>query len=379
MISRNLIEETILLRRELHKIPEVSGKEYKTSEFIKNYLNKNDINFKEILETGIVAFIEGESKDIIGFRADMDALPIKEENSFDYVSTHEGVMHACGHDFHMSILMGFAKYIKQHKMKKSCLFIFQPMEEKYGGAKKMLDNDVWKLFGKPKKIFGFHINPAMNVGDIKACPNSAWAGAMEIELDFNGVGGHGAYPHKAPDLVSLFSSWYLDMQNYIARRTSAHIPKILTCGKIKGADTANIIPSKLTAGFTFRYFDSKDGDDIKNTALKMASNRSDEFGATFGYKIITDYKPVINSKKIFDQIYSNIKNSKYLIDYTDQVLIGEDVSFFINDIKDGVFFFLGTADGESYDLHTPTLNPSEKAIEIGLLFYVDLINYYSDN
>lgn len=383
--------ELIFVRRELHKIPELSFKEYKTSEFIENYLKNRGVEYKKIIETGIVAFVKGKNKDItFGFRADMDALPIEEEINIEYKSIHKGLMHACGHDFHMSIVLNMIDHFSKNKPPISLLFLFQPGEEGAGGANKMIKEGALEYFSKPDYIFGYHINPEVDTGVICVCSGNAWAGSIEFELLFKGKGGHGAYPHKGNDLIFAFSKLYVNMQGLIARVFNPQNSLVLSCGKITGALKSNVFPNKLVTGCTFRYFDTgtrKKFLELINSEIMCLKKI---MKCDIKLKIISDYIPLFNDPEMVNKIklwYKNYykingeniaKNSlNTLPELKDckNVTISDDMSYFLKSVR-GVYFFLGVNNGNTDGLHTSRLNPDEKALYYGYNFFEKIVYNY---
>ncbi|MCX8059374.1 MAG: amidohydrolase [Spirochaetes bacterium] len=396
--KNNKIEEyffdlLVSIRRSLHRIPEPSLKEFNTANYIISILEENKIEYRRISETGIIAYIEGNNKEpLLCFRADMDALPIKEETNLDFTSKNDGYMHACGHDFHMSIILNLAIYFKNHKPDSSLLFIFQPGEEGSGGAQLMLNCGLWEIFGKPEAIFGFHVWPSLETGYVAFCEGEAWAGSVEFLIKLKGKGGHGAYPHETSDLVSIFSDWYLQVQNFITRKIEADELALITCGKISGANKSNIIPSVLEIGGTLRYFKDEIKERILIFSKEYLENLSKLYGAESDFLILSDYIPIVNdfllSKKLMDFL-NNKKNIKFYnlnrlnlpkVKLTKKVMVADDISYFIRDIGKGIYFFLGVKNpGLSIlqSLHTKDFNPDESALKYGFEFFKFLVDHYN--
>jgi|YNPMSStandDraft_1061717.scaffolds.fasta_scaffold00023_23 amidohydrolase len=384
MENKAINDLLIKIRRDLHKIPEPSLKEYKTSSYIVNLLSENNIKFHKILDTGIIAYIEGEKKEpLIAFRADIDGLPIKEETGLSFSSQNEGFMHACGHDFHMSIVLALALYFKKNPPPSSLLFIFQPGEEGSGGAKLMLESNIWNYYGKPDYIFGFHVWPSLEKGKIAFCEGEAWAGSVEFIVNFFGKGGHGAYPHESSDLLYLFADWYTNIQTFISRKIDSQQSTLLTCGMIKGAVKSNIIPDNLQIGGTLRYFDDYIKNILLNFSKEYGENLAKLYNAKFEQTILSDYIPLINNKELAKKIYDISKSKKYincdqmsLILSNKKVMVADDIAYFIRDIGKGIYFFLGVKKDEksiNQSLHTKDFNPDEDALTYGFNFFKFLV------
>ena len=376
-INNNLI---IKIRRDLHKIPEASLKEYKTIKYIENFLFERHIDFKYITETGIVAFIRGKENITIAIRADIDALEITEKTGLDFTSEHNGFMHACGHDFHMSNLLGLADYYHKNIPETNLMLIFQPAEEGAGGAKLMMENGLWEIYGKPDFIFGYHVKPNLETGVVSAAMGKAWAGTLSFELNFKGDGGHGANPHESQDLIMIFSQWYIHIEGFISRKINTFDNVVLTVGSIKGADRLNIIPSLLKVEGMLRYFNETDRDFLILQMKESAEKFAELYGAKAELMIIRDAIPLFNDINLLlniEKYYNSNLNTEYLpkLKRENPVMLAEDFPEYLKDVR-GVFFFLGAQNKEAQQLHTPDLNLNENALFYGINFMINLIRNY---
>ncbi|MFN3411301.1 MAG: M20 family metallopeptidase [Exilispira sp.] len=374
-----MIEKLIEYRRALHKIPEISFNEYKTSAFIKNELSNLGLEYKEVAKTGIVSFIKGESDFTIAFRADIDGLAITESNDIDFKSEHEGFMHACGHDFHMALLLGIAFYYKKNKAPCNILLIFQPAEEGGAGALKMLDEDVLRIFKFPDLIFGLHVNPEYNYDQIAFTKGIAWAGSCEFEIEFICKGGHGALPHTSEDLLFIFSQFYFSIQAMLSRKKDIKDMALLTIGKLKGFDIPNVLTNKAISTGTFRFFSEKIYKFLSCSICSILDGLKLMYNFNYLYKEKSLYIPVINNEKVSDnllKLISSEKNLGFNILSSPTVMISDDFGYFLDKIP-GIYFFLGVKSKENQKLHTSNFDPDEKALENGFNLYKYLIENYN--
>ncbi|MEJ5272788.1 MAG: amidohydrolase [Spirochaetota bacterium] len=375
-----MIEKLKKYRRELHKIPEVGFKEYKTSNFIKQQLKMLNIEYKEIANTGVVAFIKGEDDFTIAFRADMDGLAINEENDFDYKSEHKGFMHACGHDFHMALLLGLADYFSKNEPPCNLLLIFQPAEEGGGGALKMMHENIFNLFKKPDLIFGLHVYPEFKYDEIAFVKGAAWAGSCEFEIELSTKGGHGAQPHTSTDLLFIFSQFYIAIQALLSRKKDIKELALVTIGKLTGFDIPNVLTGNAKIGGTFRFFSENTYRFLNSSICSLLDGLKTSYDFNYLYKEKSVYLPIINDEKISENLKNIVSKSKYpgfkLVD-TSTVMISDDFSYFLNKIP-GIYFFLGVKTKENQKLHTPDFNPDENALETGFNLYKFLIENYKN-
>lgn len=255
--SKEILEEVVAIRRHLHQHPELSFQEFETSAFVQNKLNEYGISFQSgIVETGIVALIRSEqpTSHCIALRADLDALPIKEMNEVPYCSQNEGLMHACGHDAHTSMLLGAAKIINENrdKLKADVKLIFQPGEEKLpGGAKLMIEAGVLED-PKVSEIYALHVFPELEVGKVGLKAGMYMASTDEIFITVHGKGGHGAMPHQNIDPIYISAQLITSLQQIVSRKCPPTIPCVLSFGRIEGLGATNVIPDKVELQGTFR-------------------------------------------------------------------------------------------------------------------------------
>jgi len=256
--AKAIESELIDIRHHIHSHPELSFEEYKTAELVENYLNSLGIPNKRMAKTGVVGLIDsGKEGKVIALRADLDALPIQENNQVAYKSKHPGIMHACGHDVHTTCLLGAAKILWQNKdsFKGKIKLIFQPGEEKLpGGASLLIEEGVLEN-PKVDYIVGQHVMPLIDEGKVGFREGLYMASTDEIYLKIIGKGGHGAMPHLAIDPVIIAASILVDLQQVISRACPPHIPSVLSFGKVLAMGATNIIPNEVILEGTFRTLD----------------------------------------------------------------------------------------------------------------------------
>lgn len=371
----NTIEEEVKKhRRALHLIPELGFEEFKTQKYLKDALSEYGYEPIEICATGVYVFIEGNSDETIAFRSDIDALSIKEENSVDFKSSHDGKMHACGHDGHMATLLGFAKYLTTvENLEKNVLLVFQPAEEGPGGAKNIVESGILKE-KNVKGIFGLHLFPSMPEGTVGTKAGPMMAQTAEVDIDIVGKSGHGAMPHKGIDSVLITAQLLQAYQSIISRNISPMENCVLTFGKIEGGSARNIVAESVRIEGTFRAFKK----DVFQIICDRITEINKGFELTYDVKINTDirplYPPVINDSALFEGFKNAVEKVDIEFQEIEAVMLAEDFSFYQEAI-DGLFFFLGTGSEEkgfTAPLHNCRFNFDEKMLVNGVKIYSEL-------
>jgi len=352
-------------RRELHKHPEPAFKENWTHDFIEKQLKDLGYKPKTLNKTGLIADI-GKGKNRIALRADMDALPIKEENSLPYKSKNEGYMHACGHDTHMAMLLGTAKLLTEIKNPPPVRFIFQPSEEKTpGGAKGMIKEGALKGISE---IYAIHINPEAEVGTLTLKSGVMLAAADEMEIIIKGKGAHAAEPHKAIDPIYASSLFINQTQSLVSRKANPKSPFVISICTINAGTAFNIIPEEVKMLGTVRTIEKelwqKAPEWIGNIlkALKISTGIDYELYYKRGYPILkNDPEKTKNLLKIAKGLFKNIELME------SPIMGGEDFAYYLKEVP-GTFVFMGGANkkkGILSKLHTPQFNIDEKALPLG--------------
>ncbi len=362
----NLLNEITRFRRELHKIPETGYHEVKTQEYLKRELSRMGYNPQEICTTGVYVYIDAEASETVAFRSDIDALPMTEETGCTFSSTHEGFMHACGHDGHMAMLLGFAKTLKNYDtFKKNILLIFQPAEEGPGGAKDIV-NEGLLMKHRVSSIFGIHLFPKIQEGLIASRRGAMMAQPTEINIDIIGRSGHGAMPHTSVDSILVTAKLLEAYQSIVSRSLSPLSQSVITFGKIEGGTVRNIIAEKTRIEGTIRTFSRE----VLDTILERIEEINEGFERSYKVKINThidiQYPPVINDSELFSRVED-------LIDLPDiePLMLAEDFSYYQEAVP-GLFVFLGTHNEEkgfTAPLHNSRFNFDEEVLLKGVEFY----------
>ena len=366
-------------RRDFHQNPELSFQEYRTAETISKYLDSFGITHKtNIGGTGIVGEIDFGAGPTIALRADMDALPIQEIGDLEYKSKNEGVMHACGHDGHMAILLGTANVLsKNKKIKKGKIrFIFQPAEEGGGGARYMIEDGC--LEGVDE-IYGLHLWNYQPLGEIGVKDGPIMAAADMFDIIVKGKGGHGATPQGTIDAIVVASHLVTALQTIVSRDTNPLENTVVTIGEISGGENFNVIADQVKLSGTTRAYTEKNRIMIKNRMKDIIDGVSKAFGSEIVLNYKEGYPPTINhklpTKNILDsasQVVGKGAGFPYLS------MGGEDFSYYLQNIP-GCFFFIGSAPDEKDILSTPHhcshFNIDERALLVGASVYIYLIKY----
>ena len=351
--------ENVATRRHLHAHPELSYQEFETSQFIQAQLTSIGIPFTVIATTGVLGIIEGKNptKRIVALRADMDALPIIEENKVDYISTNQGVMHACGHDVHTTILLGAAKILwtLRDEFEGTIKLLFQPGEEK---------NPV------PQGIVALHVHPGLPLGKLSFRKGRVMASADELYISIKGPGGHAATPHQTVDTILVASQLITSLQSIISRNRNPQQPSVLSICSIHGGNTTNVIPSEVKLMGTFRAMDETWRFEAHALMMQQAKGLALATGAEIDFRVDVGYPTVDNEPliteaawKLADQ-YMGAEN----VEETEKRMGAEDFGYY-SQIIPGCFFRLGVrneAKGIIHNVHTPHFNIDESAIEQGV-------------
>ncbi len=356
----------VKIRRELHQIPEPGFKEFKTQQYLLDYISALPGERLEIKtwRTGVLVKVKGsQPSKTYGYRADMDGLPIEEETSYDFVSTHTGYMHACGHDCHMAIGLGVLTYFCENVIEDDIVFIFQPAEEGPGGARPLLESDEFAAF-RPDAIFSLHIGPEYPVGSIATKPGILFANTSELFIDFIGKGGHAAYPHRANDMVIAAAHFTTQLQTIISRNLDPLDSGVITIGKIEGGTKQNIIAGKARLEGTIRTMSMESMSTIKSRIEAFVRGIEEGFDCKVNIDYGSSYCQVYNDSAITQSFIDWVKKTE-IVSYIEckEVMAGEDFGYFLNEIP-GFMFWLGV--NTPYGLHDSRIEPDEKAVDIGI-------------
>ena len=371
-LSQEYFSEVLEIRRHIHKNPELSFQEFKTSAYIKQKLDEYGISYTDAyVKTGILGVIEGKAKGkVVALRTDIDALPIVEANKIDYASINKGVMHACGHDVHMASLLGAAKILNKIKDKfnGTVLLIFQPAEEKLpGGAKLMMDEGVFDKI-KPDMIIAQHVMPTMPVGNVGFKSGMYMASTDEIYLTIKAKGGHAAMPYQINDTVLIASHIITSLQQIVSRNTKSGIPAVLSFGKFIADGATNIIPNEVHIEGTFRTMDEDWRKQAHQQIEKIAKGVAQAMGANCDVKIVGGYPALINDEEITNSASDFAKEylGKEHVEDMEIRMTAEDFAYF-SEKYPSTFYRLGTMNkqkGTDFPLHSENFNIDEDALKI---------------
>ncbi len=402
---RSLQPRLVEWRRKLHQRPELGFKENLTAEFIAQKLSEWGITHQTgIAKTGIVATIEGKKPSfplvkgdergiaqeesniqkpkVLAIRADMDALPIQEENEVPYRSQHDGMMHACGHDGHTAIALGTAYFLSQHReaFPGTVKIIFQPAEEGPGGAKPMIDAGV---LTNPDvdAIIGLHLWNNLPLGTLGIRTGALMAATESFVCKIHGKGGHGAIPHQTVDSIVVGAQIVNALQTIVSRNVNPIDSAVVTVGRFNAGKAVNVIADTAEIGGTVRYFNPELGKLIPQRIEQIIAGICASHGAKYELDYKGLYPPVINNPDIAEMVRSvglDIVETPLGIVPECQTMGGEDMSFFLQAVP-GCYFFLGSANpdlGLAYPHHHPRFDFDETALGMGVEMFVRCVEKF---
>ena len=378
IVNDELFEWMRNIRRVIHQWPELGFKEEKTAELISSSLKKLGIKHQTgIARTGIVGrLITNEKKPTVALRADMDALPITEDTGLPFASQNPGVMHACGHDGHVALILGAAALLKEDPPEGNVVFIFQPAEEGEGGAKPMIERGV---LDDVNVIFGSHIEGHYQVGEIgiKTGVHTSYTDYFEIRV--TGKGGHAARPHEAIDAVIISSQLITNLQTIISREIDPVYPAVITIGYLRSGSVYNAIADKAVLKGTVRTTDemvrAQISDKIRRTASSLSALNNAEIKVMFK----PGYPPVINEEtatKFARSVSEKLVGREKTISIPFPSLGGEDFAYFLQQVP-GCFVRFGAAK-EGHELmsaHSPKFDFDEEVLRVGAAYMSELTRY----
>ena len=368
---QNMVEELRQIRRDLHKIPELGLKEYKTSAYIREKLEGFGITE---METWLETVIRGKGKkEAVAFRADMDALPVTEQTGCDFTSEHVGCMHACGHDGHVTVLLGFAKYLQEHKdeLENDVVLIFQPAEEGPGGAQLLVDAGLFEKH-PVRCIIGCHIFPQVPQGKVACRKGAMMARNGEVDVHIYGESAHGAQPQLGHDAVLAAGAVITGLHTILSRNVSPLDSGVLTFGAIYGGEACNIIAKEVKLEGTMRAF----SDEAYETMTKRVQEAAAGIAAGYGCK----------GEAVFRHMYRVVDNDPKLVELLQEVagdayeetppyMLAEDFSLYLQKVP-GMFFFLGSGNAEkgyTHSLHSAQFQFDEEILALGVETYAKLL------
>ena len=370
--------QLVAWRRDFHRHPEIAYQERRTSSVIRSFLEELGLEVSACAGTGIKAELRGRAGGkTVAFRADMDALPLKEEGDKDYISENPEATHACGHDGHMAILMGVAKILaaRRDQFKGRVIFLFQPAEERIpGGAKQMIEEGA--LDGV-KAIFGLHLWQPLPTGTVGIVKGVMMAQPDQFSIVVRGRGGHGSAPQMTVDPILVASHLVINTQSIVSRNVDPLKPVVVSFGTIKGGTIYNIIPNEVSLTGTVRTFDHKLQVMAERRLRQISKETAKTFGATAELKYEKGYPPLVNHDKMVNFVLRVAKEilGEDKIKPIDPVMGGEDFAYFLQKVP-GAFFFFGMGDGQKFPHHHPAFDIDEKALQPAVLLMSSLALEY---
>ncbi|MBF96654.1 MAG: putative hydrolase YxeP [Alphaproteobacteria bacterium MarineAlpha9_Bin4] len=370
-------EEMKSWRHHFHKFPELAYKEINTSKKVVDLLKefKVDTIKTGIGGTGVVATLENGIGKSIGLRADMDALPIPEENTKPYCSKNSGIMHACGHDGHTTMLLGAAKYLSETRnFKGKVVFIFQPAEEGFAGAKAMIEDGLFKKF-PVDEIYGMHNMPNLESGVLAVQEGPRLAAADNFEVEIVGKGSHGAMPSNSIDPIVCGSAIVQNLQHIVSRNSNPKETLVITVASFISGKANNVIPKTAKLNGTIRYYNENIGKMAKKRFYEVINNTSTAFGAKSIITFKKGYPPTVNHKEQSEFAYNVAKkvNGNNSSNIQSPMMGSEDFSYFLKQVP-GAFAWIGN--GNSASLHNPKYDFDDNILCTGASFLATLAEDY---
>ena len=363
-------------RRHLHQNPELGRDCYKTAKYIQERLKEFGITeiHTGYASTGIVAIIEGKASGrTIGLRADMDALPIKENTGMSYSSKNEGVMHACGHDGHTTMLLGAARYLSETRnFSGRVALIFQPDEEATGGAEAMVEEGILEEFNI-EEVYALHNTPSHDVGVMYTRPGPIMAGADSFTVEIQGKGGHAAYPHEVKDPIVAAISIAQSFQTIVSRNNIPSDDLVISITQVHSGTTDNVVPEIAYLNGTVRTFDLSVQEMVIKRMEKIISGLAMSFEVNAKLNYQKGYPPTINHEEKTNfaiEVAKEVCGSDKVLTSVGKEMGAEDFSYMLQK-RPGAYLFMGI--GEGAGLHNPNYDFNDAAAPVGASFFARLI------
>jgi len=371
------LERLIKFRRDLHQIPEIGRSEFKTNEYLKSRLLEMGYTPITIFNTGVFVYLDFGNSETTMFRSDIDALKITEKNDIDYRSKHDGYMHACGHDGHMAMLLGFADYLKDKEhFKRNILLIFQPAEEGPGGAKEIVKTGIMSKYNVTE-VYGIHLFPNYEEGKIVSKSGYLMGSITILDIEVIGESAHVAMPNEGIDALYYASLFHIELVALLNKEMK-NKKYILKFGNMVSGSARNIVSNHSLLEGTLRTLD----EDTRLKIIQIINNLKEEFSSKYNViiNVLTEYlyPAVNNDTKLYKRFKTVITDGFELIELEEPLMVSEDFSFYQKEAK-GIFYFLGVKNekmGFTHLLHNDQFNFNEEVLKIGVQTYIKLIHSY---
>lgn len=373
-------DDLIGIRRHLHEHPELAMHEVTTHQYLLTIIQQFKQDYLEIRElpdlpTALLVYVRGsQPKRTIGYRTDVDALPVTEETGLPFASQNPGVMHACGHDIHMTVALGVLNWFSEHQPEDNLVFFFQPAEESENGGKVAYEQGVFKGKWRPDEFYGLHDNPNLPAGAIGCRMGTLFAGTTEVNVDLIGKSGHAAYPQDANDMVVAAAEFIGQVQTIVSRSVNPIEGGVITFGKLDAGTIRNVIAGKARIEGTIRGLTQKMIEHIVDRLKQVANGVATSYDAKVDIEFNQGgYLPVENNDELTKRFIDFAKQDPQTqFVETQPAMTGEDFGYLLSKIP-GTMFWLGV--DSSSPLHSATLNPKESAIGKGVNSIVRFLRF----
>lgn len=370
MTNEQLLRKLVPIRREIHQHPELGNQEFKTAALIERILKGLKIPFKRVAKTGVVAAIGKSNGRCVALRADMDALPLTEKNQKSYRSKIPGVMHACGHDAHVTMLLGAAMLLSDRRdFNGTVKFLFQPNEEGAGGAKSLINGNAMKN-PKVDAVFGLHVNPRLPSGTVGLKEGPLMASVDKFAVEVMGAGGHAAYPHEGKDAIPIASEIVQSLQTIVSRKVDPVEPAVVTVGTISGGTRYNILAEKVILTGTVRTLSEKIHKQMPRWIREIVAGVCRSHGVKFQLNYDVLGSVLSNSKSMTDlsrQVAMDLFGKQRIIELNTATMGGEDFAEYLR-FAPGCFIYIGTGNASLKSIrpwHHPEFEIDESALPVG--------------
>ena len=379
----DLHEQMVTWRHHLHQHPELSFKEKMTSDYIASVLQSHDIEIhRGLAVTGIIATVHGQRDgNVIGLRADMDALPIQELNDFSYKSVHDGKMHACGHDGHSTMLLGAAIYLKENNdFSGTVHFIFQPAEEGGGGGRVMVEEGIFDKF-PCQAVYGMHNFPGIAEGQFAVHDTAVMAANETLKINIKGKGGHAAMPDQCIDPVVVGAQIISALQSVVARNVAPLNSAVVSITMVNAGFVSNVVPDDMQLTGSLRYFSKEVGDEVKEKIKNIVEGVSQSMGASATFESVPNYPATINIPKhaeLCANAAAMVVGKNNVLRNEQPTMGSEDFAFLLN-ASEGAYIWIGNglvpedSPKGGCMLHNTQYDFNDEILPIGASYWVQLV------